>query len=115
MKHILIYSSNSFSFAFYELKYKDFGVVCVCFLNSIMFSICAFLRQSLRGLCSFSLNGAGRLSETQTLPSYPRQEPHRQVESPLCPVEDATIIYSHHAALNGPLSPQRGTGKSSNQ
>lgn len=34
MKHILIYSSNSFSFAFCELKNKDFGgffVVCVVF------------------------------------------------------------------------------------
>lgn len=58
-----------------------------------MFSICAFLRNSLPGLCSFSLNCAGRLSETQTLPSYPLQEPHRQVEPPLLPAEEATIIY----------------------
>lgn len=91
MKHILIYSSNSFSFAFCELKNKNFGVVV--FFNLSMFSISAFLRQSLRGLCSFSLNGAGSLSETQTFPSYPLREPHRNVESPLLPVEDATIIY----------------------
>lgn len=88
----MIYSSNSFSFAFCELKNKDFGVVCF-FFNSSMFSICAFLRNSLPGLCSFSLNCARRLSETQTLPSYPLQEPHRQVEPPLLPAEEATIIY----------------------
>lgn len=64
------------------------------FFNSSMFSICAFLRKSLPGLCSFSLNGVGRLSETETLPSYPLQEPHWQVESPLFHVEDATIIYN---------------------
>lgn len=57
-----------------------------------VFSICAFLRKSLCGFCSFSLKCARRLSETQTLPSDPLQEPHRQVESPLLPVEDATII-----------------------
>lgn len=70
-----------------------------CFKKSLffffylsVFSICAFLRKSLCGFCSFSLKCARRLSETQTVPSDPLQEPHPQVESPLLPVEDATII-----------------------
>lgn len=36
MKYFLIYNSNSFSFAFCELKNKDFGVVCF-FLTRICF------------------------------------------------------------------------------
>lgn len=56
-----------------------------------MFSICAFLRKSSRGLWSFSLKCARRLSETQTLPWDPLRELHLHVESLHLSLEDATL------------------------
>lgn len=76
--------SCSFAFCGFKKKIVFFTWICFQFVHS--------LEKSLRGFCSFSLKCARRLSETQTLPSDPLQEPHPQKESPLFPVEDTTII-----------------------
>lgn len=64
-KHILIDSSNGFTFAFCELKKPN------SFSLEYVFNLCIPQGESLCGLCSFSLKCAGRaLSETQ--PMKPR-------------------------------------------
>lgn len=106
-----MYSSNScFEFCILQLKKKslcpflffDFFFLLFFFKTQVfcpssMFSICAFFRNFLHGLWSFSLKCARRLSQTQTLPRDFLQKLHPGVESPSS-LNDATLECHHVSA-----------------